>query len=272
MDNITEALLEMHFHRVLINKFSKKLNAKFKKLIKPSPREEAWVGFDQGWISCKLGSSEFMEELKTAVSSSGKVRHLYFAYFLQFKRVELIERKVKHMPRGFVVPFYRSELSLKPNKTTGISQHETLIKLSQIRNSHVFYACGMLFEINDVFEEPDINKLRLVDINSAPSGWSTNEAHFICFRDVFDNSPVWCSKETEGKALSFDEWIEGNDNDRTIKLLQPQDVLELINDTMKVLSEEVAEQKNFIWKDYDRRNYKYLPESMTILKFEVEDK
>jgi hypothetical protein len=47
--DITEALLEMHFHRAMVECFSRVFGARFLRLLKPSSQREVWIDFDQGW-------------------------------------------------------------------------------------------------------------------------------------------------------------------------------------------------------------------------------
>lgn len=48
MFNINESLLEMHYHRAIVECFTQIYGARYLRLFKPSSRLEAWVGFDQG--------------------------------------------------------------------------------------------------------------------------------------------------------------------------------------------------------------------------------
>jgi hypothetical protein len=49
MQEITEALLEMHYHRSIVKTFEETYGSKFLRLLKPSQQMETWVGFDQAW-------------------------------------------------------------------------------------------------------------------------------------------------------------------------------------------------------------------------------
>ena len=40
---------------------------------------------------------------------------------------------------GYTVPYFRSELSLEPNTTTLLSQHDTLLRVKRISNALVIY-------------------------------------------------------------------------------------------------------------------------------------
>ncbi|WP_157817974.1 hypothetical protein [Candidatus Thiodictyon syntrophicum] len=206
---LPESLIEMHFHSALISYYSKKFSGKFIRLYKPVPQKEAWVGFDQGWTSSDLSELELFASLKAAIASQAKsINKFYLGEFLQFKVVDTVTRASKRMPAGFSTPYFRSELSLKPNKSTGISQHETLLRLKAIAKTAVFYTCGMVFEEADIWKPADLSALRFVDIQTAPPGWATNEDHFIVFRNSTDSTPMWCSEPLPGISFSIEELAE----------------------------------------------------------------
>ena len=180
---ITESLIEMHFHRALVDFFTRTYGVRFLKLIKPSSRGEKWIGFDQGWVHSEIEDDKLINEIKNAIShQQNKIKKFYLGYFLQFKRVHALFRKSKHKPDNYNLPYFRSELSLKADPYTGLSQHETLLLLSNVKNASVHYACAMLFDIDDIYDTVDLRKLRMVPLKSAPTGWSTNSRHFITFQ------------------------------------------------------------------------------------------
>ena len=45
-DEITEALLELHYHRAIVDLFAHFFGAGFMRMLKPSTQQEMWVGFD----------------------------------------------------------------------------------------------------------------------------------------------------------------------------------------------------------------------------------
>lgn len=206
LDTITEALLQNYFFSAQVKHFESVFGGKFLRVLQPSPQKEAWVGFDQGWVRTSVSNEELLDHLRAAVQSRAtSVRSFYLGYFLQFKTVQRVTRRSRHFPVGYPIPYLRSELSLEPNKTTRLSQHETLLRLSRINFASVSYACAMLFDLDEVYEKPNLDRLRCVDLLAAPTGWATNEPHFITFRTEDDSAPLWCSQPVEGKSLSFTE-------------------------------------------------------------------
>ena len=262
-ERVNEALLEMYFLPALVDNFSRIYGARFLKLYKPSQQHEAWVGFDQGWARSTIADEDFLSELSTAIDKNeASINNFYLGYFLQFKKVYVIKRKYKYYPSNFNTPFFRSKLSLKPNKTTSLSQHETLLRLQNVNNACVYYACPMFFNANDIYNSPDINNLRLVPISSAPDGWQDYENHFICFQSQ-NEQPVWLSEPTPGKSYSFKEWAHGEIEDSPGKLTGEQ-IYKLIIDILESLKKPMG---TLLFKSKDKRYIQYLPESMTIIKF-----
>lgn len=255
--DINEALLEMHFHSAVVSHFSNIYGASFLRLLKPVPQKESWVGFDQGWVYTTVSNAILMKSLRDAIESSATtVSKFYIGYFLQFKVVQKMVSSSKLMPSGFATPYFRSELSLNPNKTTGISQHETLTRLSGINNASVSYACGMLFDLEEIYKQPNLTNLRCVPIVTAPSGWTTNQRHFIAFRNISDTAPMWCSDPVEGVSMSFDEWASP-DSRYGPKTLTPEQILELIQAASHALNVRKL------------RAVGGLPESFTLIEFET---
>lgn len=203
-ERIPESLLEMHHHSALVAHYAALYGAKVMKLYKPVPQKEAWVGFDQAWTRTDLTQAQLHDALVSAVQVGGKsIGKFYVGEFLQFKVMDRKIRASKVMPSGFSTPYIRTELSLAPNKLTGISQHETLRRLSGVAGASVYYACPMLFESDEIWEQPaDLTKLRLVDVKSSPSGWLTNESHHLIFQDAYA-SPLWCSDPLPATGLDF---------------------------------------------------------------------
>jgi hypothetical protein len=206
---ITEALLEMLFLRPIADAIEACVGAKFVSLFKPSPRQEAWVGFDQSWSKyVSMTEEEFYTRLKGAVKNQESVvPDFYFGFFLQFKKM-LQVRNSRHIPPSFTFPYIKADLSLNPIPTTGLSQHETLLRLSRINGSNVFYACPMVFDKLDVWPGSTLSQLKLVDITSSPSGWATNGKHSIVFKNSDDLLPFWYSEPIQAKAITMDEWIK----------------------------------------------------------------
>jgi hypothetical protein len=251
-DILTEALIEMHFHSALIDYFTTRHGMRQLKLIKPSQYKEAWVGFDQAWVSTTISTSELYNNIRNAIGhNERKVNKLYIGYFLQFKCVDLLNRRSKYTPTTYQLPYYRSELDLNPNKHTGLSQHETLSILSNIENSSVYYACGMLFDILDIYSKPDMEKLRLISVKEAPSTILRNERHFITFQQP-DLEPHWCSDPVEGKAYSFENWASGNLEDSP-RLLKPGEVIAYLETMKYTLSNASKEGKAKLLEEEKKR-------------------
>lgn len=205
---VTEALLEMHFHQAIVKCFEETFGAKFLRLLKPSPQNEVWVGFDQGWSRTSLSNSDLYQQLKTAIQNGGgSISGFYVGYFMQFKAVRPMERLSKYAPDMFVAPYYRAELSLDTNETTGLSQHQTLSELCKVAGADVSYVCPMMWDISEVYTPADVEQLRVVDVHSAPDPLSPGR-HFIAFQTRVGGDPVWCSEPVPAKALTFREWAE----------------------------------------------------------------
>jgi hypothetical protein len=205
---IAEALLEMHYYQAFRELVRDHLGREVLRILKPSTNEEAFLGFDQGFVRCTVSAAALQRQLREAIAATANtVPTMYVGYFLQYKCAENLVRRSKTMPAGFNVPYFRFELSLAPSRSSSVSQHETLLRLQQIRNADVSYACPMLFTEDDLHRNPDLNDVRVVSLSTAPSGYSTNERHFVAFQEKFDPEPVWCSDPTPGKSLSLPEWF-----------------------------------------------------------------
>lgn len=261
---ITEVLLEMHFHRAIVERFAQLFGANFLRLYKPSPRQEAWIGFDQGWAYSSISDDKFISDLQRAIhTESTQVDNFYLGFFLQFKKVDIIRKRRRYYPHHYYSPFFRVELDLTPNETTGISQHHTLLRLRNILNAYVAYACPMFFEIDDIYHPPDLTKLRIKSLTNAPNDWKPGTSHFICFQKQDDFSPLWLSKPVEGKAYSFDEWASGN-LEESPKKLNAKEILTLLHDTFSIKS---FFRGRYHFKKGSKEYINYLPKSLTIIKF-----
>jgi hypothetical protein len=212
---ITEALLEMHYHRLLVEAFESTFGARFLRLLKPSQRKEAWLGFDQGWIRTELPDKELVQQLKDAIAGDAQPP-FYLAYFLQFKVVDVVTRRTRLSPPGFVAPYYRSELSLEPNQSSGMSQHEALLRLSQLPRASVNYACPVLPDVDAIYDPPDPATLHFVDVTTAPSGWVTTDRHFIAFRDASGRDVQWCSNPHPGQVRHVSGFVRDLQEKRAV--------------------------------------------------------
>ena len=66
------------------------------------------------------------------------------------------------MPEHYNTPYFRVKLYTDPSEQTGISQHETLLRLQNITNATVSYACPMFFDIQEIYDNPDIERVKMV--------------------------------------------------------------------------------------------------------------
>ena len=124
----------------------------------------------------------------------------------------------------------------------------------------------MLFESGDLYQDPNLDLLRCVDISTSPTGWATNQAHFITFKTETDQNPMWCSDPIEGKAIGFKEWASLDSQIGPKKL-----TAEALLDIIKLANEEIGgtggKRQRALFKKTEVRT-KYLPEGLTILEFE----
>jgi hypothetical protein len=125
-------------------------------------------------------------------------------------------------------------LSLVENESTNLSQHETLGRLSKVKNANVSYVCAMLFDLDEIYETPDVNALQIMDVATAPTTWTNSERHFIMFQTQDDANPQWCSAPTRGEARPFHVWAASTD--RRPSVLTALEVAELIRDSLDQLN------------------------------------
>ncbi|MCX5842677.1 MAG: hypothetical protein NT022_02815, partial [Deltaproteobacteria bacterium] len=147
-----------------------------------------------------------------------------------------------------------------------LSQHETLIRLSSVKGASVYYACPMLFDIADIWKQPDINNIRFVDIRTSPDGWATNQRHFITFQNETDPVPLWQSEPIEGKSVDAQGWISRNSN-FSPKKMTGSELLELIENSIQVISHKEGE---ILLRGQDMYT-RVMPGAFTILKFGIID-
>ncbi|MDR1994381.1 hypothetical protein [Azonexus sp.] len=211
--HITETVLEMHYHKPLMDLFRKtyglgstgKIN-----FYKYSPQREVFLGFDQAFAMTELTDAQFFAQMKSSAMNNGyKLSSRFIAYFLQFKVVAERQNWQKKMPpQIWSKPYYRAALDTTKNENTGFSQHELLYSLNKNDGAMVYYACPMIFEKSDLYEvNVSLEPLRLVDLDSCPSDFTDNSKHYIYF-DQKQSQPIWCSDPTEGKALTPKQFSE----------------------------------------------------------------
>lgn len=207
---VTESLLEMHYHRAFVKLFEDFFGRRVLRIIKPSTRSEAFLGFDQAWVKTPLPLNTFTAELRRAINTGATSLggQSFLGYFMQFKRVDRMAKGSRKLPPSIRAPYLRAEIDLRRNKQTGRSQHETLTRLNAIIGADVHYACPMLLDADQIYDEPDLDTLRLVPVASAPTGFNTNESHHIVFQD--ENSPdwFWCSEPQAATVLRPLQWLQ----------------------------------------------------------------
>ncbi len=257
-DYISEALLEMHFHGALKELFQRYYGARILKLYKPTPQQEKWVGFDQAWVKTDLSHQQLETELRGAISNqSTTINSFYLGFFLQFKKISIITRRSYLIPTNIGTPYYRSELYLEPNRVTLLSQHEVLKRLSLIQNASVYYACAMVFDLMDIYEKPDVEKLKMVPVNTAPQNLNASQRHFILFQNQ-DSIPIWCSEPQEGNVFSFKQWATGKAPDSP-KKQSGEEILEMIKNIQNVLrltSHQKWQEKELVQRSRDENMLK----------------
>ncbi|MEC9491687.1 hypothetical protein [Flexistipes sp.] len=204
--SINETVLEMHFHKPLMELFSSTLGlgAGAFNFYKYSPQRECFVGFDQAFIRSDLSDQEMFEMLKSSATTNRySLSSTFIGLFLQYKVVKQIQRRTRHTPPVITSrPYLRASLDTKKNINTGFSQHELLYNLNINVGAFVYYACPMLFDRTELYNtDPDLELMRLADVTSCPGPYSDNDSHFIYFNDT-DATPIWCSEPVEGKAVS----------------------------------------------------------------------
>lgn len=264
---ITEALIEMRYFKPLVDHFKAVYGGEFLTLLKPSPQNETWVGFDQGWARTTISSSALLHELRqTLQNNSTIVRDFFFGYFLQFKVVDKMVRRSKVIPDDYATPYLRAALSLEPNPKTGLSQHETLLRLSNIVNASVFYACPMLFDIADIWRDASIDDIRFVNIQTSPSGWATNTQHFIMFQDETDIAPIWKSDPVKTRALTAKEWSSADEEAGPHKM-SAQRLADLIEKTLVLVMEAGGKRLRIASEEYKDPYTQLIPPGFTIMRF-----
>src|SRR5262245_23761522 len=119
-EEVTEALLELHYHRAIVDTFAAVFGARFLRMLKPSTQQEVWVGFDQGWVNTSMSTQDLYATLSGSIAAGQtQTAAFHLGYFLQFKVVNTLTRRSRFTPTGFVSPYLRSELSVWRNPTTG---------------------------------------------------------------------------------------------------------------------------------------------------------
>lgn len=210
-DEVNEAMLELHFHEPLRQVMETTFGLSVHRLLKPSPQQEAFLGFDQGWVRTtdpEITVDSLRKELRKQIQDGrSNSPSLYFGYFLQFKVVQACGSTSSYVPEGFSGKFYRSELRTDRSKRSGLYQHETLIRLSAIAKTDVYYACPMVLDAADVCQRANLDKLRLVEVTPSTPPYKEGERHFVAFQTP-TGSPVYCSSTpTPGTGRHVRDWL-----------------------------------------------------------------
>lgn len=204
--SINETVLEMHFHRSLLELFRDTVglgNGNFN-FYKYSPQRECFIGFDQAFVQTDLKEDDLFEQLQSDALKNGyKLSNFFVGYFLQYKVVKPMANRSRHTPTVIKSkPHYRVSLDTRKNDKTGLSQHELLYSLSKNIDAMVYYACPMIFDRSELYNlNPNLDDLRLVDLKSCPSIYNDNESHYIYY-DNPNSDPIWCSEPIKGEAIT----------------------------------------------------------------------
>lgn len=211
---INETVLEMHFHKALIDLIGDAFGlgeAGHFNFYKYSPQQECFIGFDQAFVKSQVSDKELFKSLSTAAASGAYgLEKNFFGYFLQFKVVSKLvksNKKTKKPPQVKATPFYRTDIYNQRTKSSSFSQHELLYNLAKNKGAMTYYACPMVFSKADLYQPVDLSKLRLVDVATAPSEFADNQTHHIFFPSETDD-PIWCSEPVLGKAVSPEEFAQ----------------------------------------------------------------
>lgn len=264
--SINETVLEMHFHNPMFSLFRDTfgLGSGSFNFYKYSPQKECFVGFDQAFVRTELSEDELFSKLKNSAINEGyNLSNFFFGYFLQYKVVKTLQKRMRHTPPQVTSrPHYRVSLDTQKNIKTGFSQHELLYNLNINQGALVYYACPMLFDRTELYKiEPDLDLLRLVDVNDCPSIYDDNEQHYIYFDDT-DSEPVWCSEPTEGSAYKPKEIVN------IIK--QKIATSELMENQFGLLDALKGESENVFTKKQEKI-LNLVSDSMTIIQFSSEE-
>lgn len=272
--SITETVLEMHYHRPLMDLFretygvgsSGRMN-----FYKYSPQREVFLGFDQAYAMTELNDQEFFGQLQFCAMNDGyRLSSRFLAYFLQFKVVSELQKIQKKTPAQIRSrPHYRSSLETRKNDRTGFSQHELLFNLNRNDGAMVYYACPMVFEKASLYEiEVNLDLLRFVDVDSCPSIYADNSKHYIYFDDQ-QSQPVWCSDPVDGVALSSTEFskrvigqiLQGSPKDSA------KNLMELL---MKIKKLGESEEKMPIFGESKSKGISLFADSLMIMRLDEE--
>ncbi|AIY04519.1 hypothetical protein Plano_0554 [Planococcus sp. PAMC 21323] len=272
MSKLNESLLEMIYFFPMKAEFEYILGKKINAIYKPSQQKEAWLGFDQAWISDEIKEDEFYDFIK---KKSKKTK--FIAYIMQFKIVNK-QKYYSKRKRKFTVPshykegeiYYKSPLKTVASLTTSDSQHEILYNLKKHHNFlDVCYVCPMIFSQSDIFhpklmkDEKEfrkhiLEKLVIVDVSTAPdpstTSWDPSDNHHIIWNENAMNVIHWCSDPQEGTSEKYSSWVENLSN----RILSAEELIDTIKRIKSSMPIETDKQQAF----------KDIFSKMTILKIE----
>ncbi len=260
--SINETVLEMHFHNPLMKLFQDTvgLGKGSFNFYKYSPQKECFIGFDQAYIKSDMTDKELFRVLRNSAMNSGyNLSNFFVGYFLQFKVVKEMQKRVRHTPSQIISrPHYRVSLDTQKNINTGFSQHELLYALNKNNNAMVYYACPMVFEKSELYKSPpDMSLLRFADLTDCPHIYDDNESHYIYFDDKQSN-PIWCSDPVEGAAYTPQFFV--NDIKNRV------DSEEFRADQLKLLDALEGTEENVFSKKKEKV-LNMVSESLTIIRY-----
>ena len=269
---ITETVLEMHYHRELMDLIRQTYGLGSTgtfNFYKYSPQREVFLGFDQAFAMTELTDTEFFQQMKRSAMTTGyRLPSRFLAYFLQFKVVTELRRRQKTTPAAIKSkPHYRSSLDTTKNDRTGFSQHELLFRLSRNDGAMVYYACPMIFDKADLYEvNVSLDPLRLVEMASCPSEFGDNSNHYIYF-DQKTSDPIWCSEPVAGKALSplqfAERLLEG------LRQLSSQDSAERVSNLLSKIKAMISPSETDSKPDEAAANgLSLVADSLTVIRLE----
>ena len=267
---ITETVLEMHFHRPLMELFRGFFGVGTGRITfyKYSPQKECFIGFDQAYARTDLSEGEFFEMLRQAAASTDSaLDDKFMGYFLQFKVVSEMHKRVKRYTPPSISnrPYYRVGLYTTKSVGTGLSQHEMLWNLNQNRGAMVYYACPMIFDRAALYDvEVDLDQLSLADVASCPSPYTDNDNHFIFYNDT-QAVPIWCSEPVEGNAIRPAEFAEAVQT-RVARLNPAASARELLDLLTHIESAGVSPESEFVRSASSPNIAPLVAESLTILR------
>jgi hypothetical protein len=269
---ITETVLEMHYHRPLLQLFRETYGLGSSGQVnfyKYSPQREAFVGFDQAFAMTDFSDDEFFKHMSSmAMNSKLKPGSRFVAYFLQFKVVKELQKRSKATPIQIGSrPHYRVSLDTTKNDTTGFSQHELLFNLSNSDlGAMVYYACPMIFDKEVLYvKEVDWDDLRLPELNTCPSDFTDNSNHYIYF-DQKQAPPIWCSEPTEGGSITAAQFAERVVSQ--LRELSPEESVERTRRLLLGLKELFSETTTGVRGVAARSGISLFSDALTVVRFD----